>query len=626
MAWTQQLYQTYERLSTEDCGLTPLAHMYAKAQMEITIDQAADFIDATIVPKDNEKTLIPVTEASSGRSSGSAPHALNDTLAYISGDFIKYLDPQKKKEKKISMKKHQDYINALENWCLSEYCNEKADIILSYLKKEEVISDLIQAGLIQIENGIFTEKKIGGQEYAKALVRFRVINGSEEDRTWEDERLIADYTSYYLANQKGEKDICYITGRNQTTSENHPKNMVSAYGNAKLISANDNSGFTFRGRFENSRQANTVSYEASQKMHSALKWLVSNQGKMIGNTNRRVFVSWNPEGKDTGNFIDDYLVDMRSEDESYAVDQQAYREKLDRMLKGYREQYDDNDCVVIMGMDAATTGRLSVTYYQELLASDYWNNINYWGNTVKWYYLKFDQNKRPHNDVETPNLIRIINLAYGTEREYGNYKRVESDDAVLKEHVQRLVKCMIERQRIPRDIVIALYQKASRLLTYSKGNRELLLSTVCALITKQLIDNGRTKEDNPNNMRLDKENTNRSYLFGRLLAIYEMVEKQAMDRDENRDTNAMRLQAAFVNHPARTWEILEKATRHCFAKLNPGSRGFYKQLVAEIVSTFVSEEEAKRNQALSEEYLLGYYLQRMELNSGRTKTEEKENE
>jgi len=619
MSWTQQLLQTYENMRTLDTIMTPIAHMYAKAQIEVTIDNESNFSGARIVNKEDEKTLIPVTESSAGRSSGSAPHALNDTLSYVAGDFVKYVE--KDKERKTNEKKHNDYIKALEAWCSSPYASEKVDIILKYLKKNQLIEDLRKINIIHIEDGKYVAEKIGGNEYAKVLVRFRVNVNGDEPRTWEDGDLINKYTEYYLSNQKGKKEICLITGEPLTISENHPKNIVSAYGNAKLISSNDTSGFSFRGRFIDAHQANTISYAASQKMHSVLKWLVETQGKTVGSTNRRTFICWNPQGKETLSPWDNLFGE---EDGVYLQSQFAYRQKLATILAGKRTDFSPEDKVIIMAMDAATTGRLSVTYYQELLASNYWDNVEYWFRTVNWQYKKFDNNK-PYWTVETPPLQSIIRFAFGTEHETNGKKRVEVDDAILKEHTQRLVKCMLERHRMPDDIVQAIFRKATNVQSYSPDNRERVLSTACAVITRKRIDHGYIKGSD-DNMILDKKNTDRSYLFGRLLAVYEKIEKLATDNDEKRETNALRLQAAFVNHPAQIWKILEEKTNPYLESLYPGTREKYRQLISEIVCCFEETDAMCMNKGLNENYLLGYYLQRMELKQSKNNQEDKKDE
>lgn len=72
-----------------------------------------------------------------------------------------------------------------------------------------------------------------------------------------------------------------ITGSYDIPAKQHPKGIIPFNGNAKLISANDNSNFTYRGRFSDDAQAATVGYIASQKAHNALRWLAAEQGARV---------------------------------------------------------------------------------------------------------------------------------------------------------------------------------------------------------------------------------------------------------------------------------------------------------------------------------------------------------
>ncbi|MBJ8192659.1 type I-C CRISPR-associated protein Cas8c/Csd1, partial [Bacillus cereus] len=93
----------------------------------------------------------------------------------------------------------------------------------------------------------------------------------------------------YYSQLLGEEDICYVTGRQLPSTDKHANKIRNSGDKAKLISANDTSGFTFRGRFAHSHEAASISYEVSQKAHNALKWLINRQGKVM---EQRVFLVW----------------------------------------------------------------------------------------------------------------------------------------------------------------------------------------------------------------------------------------------------------------------------------------------------------------------------------------------
>ncbi len=625
MSWMSQLYQTYEyNVAKEDPSNRPMAavaHMYANAQIEVTLSGEGEFWWAMQVEKEDAATLIPVTESSAGRSSGIAPHPLCDMLSYLAGDFSLYCGSES--DKKKAEEKFENYIENLKLWEESSYSHPKVQAIYRYLSEKRLIRDLIQAGLVELEeNQTFAHKKIVGQPYEKALVRFRILNGQQDtDTTWEDHDLMQAYTAYYQTVQQGERDICYFTGKEQTVTVNHPKGIVAANYGAKLVSANDAQGFTYRGRFQNANQACTFSYEASQKIHSALTWLAKNQGAYAGVKDKRIFICWNPKGKHTPSLFDAFGLEAGEETELG-----AYRAKLIKTFRGYRDQFDETDSVIIMSLDAATTGRLSVTYYQELLASDFYDHITYWGETCNWFSLKFNEKKQPYYTIQTPNFRRIVECAFGCERggENGNEKMryIEADDRVMKEQIQRLVKCMIEKQPVPFDLVQALTVRASTPMAYSRNNRERVVSTACAIIRKYYIDRNKNEEGENSDMKLNPDNTDRSYLFGRLLAVYEKVERATYEKGEAREPNAIRLQSVYVNHPMHTSKDLEKLLEPYFRKLSPGLRKYYKDLIGKIIASFQEEDEQKLNQGLKETYLLGYYLQRAELN--KKKEEQKE--
>ncbi|MCD8018685.1 MAG: type I-C CRISPR-associated protein Cas8c/Csd1 [Clostridiales bacterium] len=614
MSWMNMLYQTYEHnkqfAGTTDgtAMLSVIAHMTANSHLEITINEAGEFLSASPVEKEDGRILIPVTEASASRSSGVAPHALNDMLPYIAGDYISHV-PEEQREK--TGKKFQAYIKNLYLWKKSEFSHPKVRAIYKYISKENVIQDLITYRIIELdENNLFKNEKISGQFYDKVMVRFRVAGGNPTapKATWKDTTLMECYTQYYLSVQSGKKNICFITGNNSVITNNHPKGIVAANYGAKLVSANDTTNFTFRGRFTDADEACTVSYEASQKSHNALSWLAEKQGVLIGMKDKRTYICWNPKGKNIP-FMDDPLCD-EDDKEEITDTEEGYKKKLAMALQGYKNQLDDNDDIVIIGLDAATTGRLSIVCYDELKSSTFLSHLKDWNETCNWYFTKFTKDKRPYQTIYTPTAKQIIRCAYGTEQ--GQF--LDVGDKLLKEQVQRIYYCIIEKMALPKDIVHALMCRASDPQAYKiKSHYETVLSTACALIKKS--------KGGSVLMVLDEKNTDRSYLFGRLLAVAEVAEKNAMEANADRPTNATRMQTAFVNRPFSTWNNINNALNPYLQRLSVGSREYYEKWIQDIMCRFKEEDLKDMNRNLKPEYLLGYYLQRKALY---TKKEKKE--
>ncbi len=594
MSLWQNAYETYENhahlvgvIKENQQPLTPVGHIVQKAQIEITIRADGSLISVFSVPSDNSKTIIPATEASSSRTSSPCAHPLSDQMQYLAD-----MGEKKKKDKDSP---HELYLKALTDWAESKYSHPKVKAILSYIKSGTILDD--------VKREIPNCEKIEGTELSKCMVRWSVVGTqSEKSACWEDRSLFSAFESYQKS-LKGDshKGLCMVSGENDTIIESHPKGIVSSSYGAKLLSANDSSGFTYRGRFTDSVQALTVGYTASQKMHNAIQWVAANQGKIFGG---RTFVCWNPKGKDVLSPYNDPWGDSPDE----PIQPSDYKKNLHEAMAGYKNSLPAEEDVIIASFDAATTGRLSVTYYNELKASDYYDRIE------TWYSSCCIENKQ--SGVQSPTLIRIINAAYGTERN----GKLEVDDRVLKEQFGRLYHCIVDSAPIPSDMVRALMIHASEPTKYNPKfkNHDTVLFSACAVIRKYLNDRAHEEEWS---MVLDTNNTNRSYLFGRLLAVMEYAERSAYEKGENRETNAIRLQTSYCNRPLATAKIIENSLNPYFQKLSPGLRFYCKNMIEEIYIKFNVEDLPRMNLPLDETYLLGYYLQRNALYQKKDKAE-----
>lgn len=112
-------------------------------------------------------------------------------------------------------------------------------------------------------------------------------------------------------------------------------------------------------------------------------------------------------------------------------------------------------------------------------------------------------------------------------------------------------------------------------------------------------------------MALEPEKQDRSYQFGRLLAVMEKVERDTYDSDEGREPNAIRLQSVFCQRPMYAAGIIEKQLEQAyFPRLKPGTRGWYKLIMGEIMESISCFPQESWNLPLEDSYLMGYYLQR----------------
>ena len=116
-------------------------------------------------------------------------------------------------------------------------------------------------------------------------------------------------------------------------------------------------------------------------------------------------------------------------------------------------------------------------------------------------------------------------------------------------------------------------------------------------------------------MTLEEKRADRSYQFGRLLAVLEKVERDTYREDETREPNAIRLQSRYFRGPLHTANLIERQLESAYfpRMKNPSARIWYRNLIGEIMGNLDGFSRAELEKPLEDTYLLGYYLQRSEL-------------
>ena len=619
MSWIQKLYETYENCQSmigvgsdeNEVPLLPICHTTQKAQIEIVIDQDGNFKRARVVPKDEARTIIPCTEKSGGRTSGEAPHPLCDKLQYVAADYKEYSG-----DRAFYFNSYQEQ---LKKWCESKYFHPKAKAVLKYIEKGNVIRDLIEHQILftgadgkllkkwdkKTEEDIPEIFKVSANsEQADAFVRWIVeIPNDPQAAVWTDSSLFKSWIQYY-SSTKESSALCYVTGTELPAADQHPAKLRNDGDKAKLISSNDTSGFTFRGRFLTAEQACSVGFEVTQKAHNVLRWLINRQGYKRGD---QAIVAWAVSGKEIPDLMADSFsilgIDaLESDSESSVSTAQEFALKLNKKIAGYSAELGDTTGIVVMGLDSATPGRMAISFYRELTGSDFLKRIENWHKTCCWIH---DYRSKEITDAQTGKKRTVHFRFVGApapndiaEAAYGN--RV--DDKLRKATVERILPCIIDGQKLPRDLVESAVRRAANRVGMEDWEWNKTLSIACALYKKY-----HEKEDF--DMALDETRKTRDYLYGRLLALADSLEEWALNEaGENRQTNAARLMQRFAEHPYTTWRTLELALGPYKARLGAKSAK-RQQLISEVIAMF-EPDDFINDKKLSGEFLLGYHCQR----------------
>lgn len=616
MGWMDNLYQTYENslsaVGVKDDAenmLLPVAHSMQNAQIEVVLSIEGEFLSARLLDKKEAEIVIPVTEDSGARANGITPHPLHDKLIYVAGDYEIYSSKQN------VIEYYNAFMNQLEAWCNSVYGNVKVQAIYNYLSKKTLIHDLIQQQVLFEKDGKLDSKVKLQTTYVQedAFVRFRLDAESNMELPWKDRELFDNYTSYYLSKQEN-KGLCYVTGKEAGLCEKHPSRIRHAADKAKLISGNDSSGFTYRGRFIEKDQVAGVSYKVSQEAHNALKWLLQKQGYVRDGL---ALVAWESCNKK----IPDIMVDTMALFEDDEVDEdetlntmeiidtkEEFGKRLKSAIKGYSQNLSVDSKVMVISVDAATPGRLSIIYYREIAGSEFLDRIKNWHTTCRWIHnYRWKDDKRVSFEG-APSLRDIVLASFGTEQS----GVLKVSDKLMLCSIERLLPCVVDKARIPYDIVHAAYNRAISPLTMSDSNWNKVLTIACSLVRKFKYD--KYKEEW--SMNLDYQCSNYDYLCGRLLAVADEIEQWALnDMNENRQTNAKKYFNQFAKNPCKVWKVINNNLQPYEARM--GRR--IKELLElkQEISSQIAPEVFRSLRSLDGTFILGYDSQKREFNVAR---------
>ncbi len=614
MSWMTALYETFDNnqaLLTAENPLTPMCHTTQQAHIEVVIDGEGQFLRAAVVPREHNTTIVPCTERSSSRA-GIRPvnHPLCDKLQYLAGDFTQFGGVVTGGFAKDPKEPHRTFLEELAQWEFSPFGHPKVTAILRYLRKGTLMADLVNHGVLHVdEQGRVLEKwnkeadapeifqlLRGNIRQYDAFVRWIVeIPGVLESTTWKDETLIQAWADYYLSTIS-ERDICYVTGKETGRAQLHPSGIRRAGDRAKLISSNDTSNFTFRGRFQTASQAANVGLEVTQKAHHMLSWLVQNQGFV---SFPLAVVAWATSGPKIPNPVHGtpaFIGSPTAPEAAYTAEELA--RKLKNKILSLQADLGEFANVNVIGLDSATPGRMSISFYKELWSSEFLKRLETWHSVLAWTHSYRPRNA-PKDFAKTylgaPSLFDIANVAYASR----------IDDKLRAKTIKRLLPCVIEGQPLPKDIVDGVVRRASNRVSFEQNwEWTKALTIACSLYKGANPKEGYT-------VALDTERVTRDYLYGRLLAYADNLEKWALSESgEQRPTNAARMMNRFADRPFSTWRNLELALRPYKDRLGPRKIFNLEKGISEVMALF-NPDDFTSDKPLSGEFLLGYHCQMM---------------
>lgn len=612
MSWTSRLIETYDNYFSADsppedpAPLVPVGFIPKKIGIRVYLNRDGSFAFAQILSNE-EEVNIPSTPQAEGRTGQPAPYPLCDEIRYVAGDLTDHAGGENYSPY------FEAFITQFRNYCETAGVPEEVWILFGYLEQRTLTADLMAAGLLKADaDGAFPEKA------RKKFAEFFVFDGESAYVSLCALPSVRSSWEKYLLTSMDDLRLSYAGGGMEPVLYNHAK----IDGNAKLFSQKEgNMSFQFRGRFETAEQAYAVSYSDSAKISSTIRWLRSHCGfRRYGLT----FLTWNTRAKRV--ILPLYEEEDEEELSAPTLDiAESYARAIRLRMEGYRAkaEYRPEESIILLGMETATPGRISVTYYEEMGGKAYLDMLEQWYLSCWWRIWRKDRkNGGPMLTESSPGPHEIGRAVFGSSG-----MRTADADFRMERSVTRLVRrfyndillCIVNGRPMPLSYTMAACRRIYQPNTFTdqKGSWQRFDWENCMAVTLAMLKSSYPKEDY--NVSLNSECKDRSYLFGRLAAVADVVETRAMSGSDSgwRQTNAVRYFSAMQQRPAATWKTIETKLAPYYSRLREKG-GYLAHLMDEIYRRG-DPDEMSLNTPLSPKFLEGYHNQRYEL------TKKKEN-
>lgn len=578
--------------------------------IELLLSKESDLLEARVLP-DGETIQFPVTEDSVARSSGVAPHPLVDSASYVIQD---------------GEKRSAAYMEQMENW-LAYDANDYVKIIRDFLKKPGML-DAVKKKLKDSEEdeGKKSKKSAPSIDFEKVFFTFSIENyeGMKNVSVSENAALQGRYKAYveYLNANDPEKEkiTCNLSGKEDYLCIKHQPLM----GTARLVSQITANDENYRGRFTTADQSIKIGMETSQKIHLMAKYLLSGQGTRRWLGEQANMVSWfsddlsnaaefNPtKSTEVASSVKNRLLALKQEKSDASMIADEMTEDIVKSFTSGKRMFSDDATYYIAIFDKISNGRVAAKYFRSLSGSRLKDNLVAWQEKYHWRGFSKDNWDKEF----TPSPRRMVLAAYGVERD-GMLEIAKND--FLKNQYQNIVTALVEGRAVPRNFEKALAVNIRHRQNYDKTWMEVLF---CALAV--LKDKGGIKDP-----MLNRENTDRSYLFGRLLASFEYLEESTFGEKDERSTNAEKMWTSYTNHPAtmmlRLRNLMKPYERKLERSDKPLKRAAFFNATREIreATNLLHEsydmDSVEVNRPLDYGFIFGYEAQRQAFYSGKNK-------
>lgn len=580
----QALYEYYQRKAADpESGIAPRGYEHKEIPFIIVIDRDGKFVNLEDTAEPNSKNkrygkfLVLKTKGRSGAKSYETANVLWDHYGYV----LSHPKDDSQKAKSDAARQNETFTKDVSTLASKFPDNEGFMAVLQFLKSEEE-----RAKVKQHPSWADCIKKAG------CNMSFRLVG--EKYIVAEDKQLGFLACEEPTAEEScGEEAVCLITGVKGKVATLHTATSIpGGKSGAKLVGFQKNSGYD---SYYKEQGANApVSVEAEDAYTTALNVLLGKDSAnkiKIGDTS---ILFWAEKPVELEEQFAFFFSNIDKDNPDRNI--QEVRSLYESVHSG--KLYKNGDTgFYILGL-APNAARISVRLWKTGTVKDVAGNI----------MQHFDDLKMVRSSKETREFLPLYTLLSSISMEY----KLENLSPNI---IPAMTLSVIDGTLYPATVQQQCLRRirAEQSVTYSR------VSILKAYLNRK--NRILTANEKEITMALDKENKNQGYLCGRLFAVLEKVQEDALPGLNT--TIKDRFYGAASATPVTVFGRLIKLSSHHIEKLSKGGKVYYERILQEIIGE-VDANGMPAHLSLDDQsrFAIGYYHQRQELFTAKKDKEE----
>lgn len=511
-----------------------------------------------------------------GRSNGSKPNYLYDSISYVLGYSEKGAESKTTTDfNTFKNEIEKIYVLAPNNTDLKALHN-------FYQQTPAEILNAIQEDCLWEEIKKYLNKKYSTFSFLVEGDTQIIAEKAELLNLWND--------------HKSQKEgRCLVTGdRKKIINTTRDTMIAGSQATAKLVSFQKNSGYDSYGKEQGSNAP--ISDEADFKASTALKFLISTKAHNSFKIGNRTYIFW-ASNNEVGEKVQEGIWQLFNINDKNEDDPNRRIEEVKKVFNSIQSGFlrtDLNDKFYILGL-APNAARIATTYWAEIPLKDFAKTIcNHFEDMT---IIDTRKEKKPYM-----GLYSILS----TVTQGGKVSDVSPNlpDAVIKSIFQGS------------DYPYSLYNQCIRRIRAQDGMK--VINITRAAIIKAYLNR---KNNNKIKVMLDKENTNAGYLCGRLFAVLDKIQYNA----SNQNSIQERYMNAASTTPSAVFATILNLSSHHSEKLNSGQKIYFEKIKQEIISKLDSNGFPSHLDLQDQgRFFVGFYHQEQDFFTKKETTEVKE--